>query len=169
MSLLEEAYKVKPIPDVESAILTLIDAREDSCLAFSGECWYENPGGEPVEIWDSADEAIDFDPIVDEDEPALIRRISGMPLLSLYFHPMKDDRWCLFLELEIPSDPLGNDATSFYTMFRQSMYAHWFKEDNEYAGIVTVSRFLGRDTALAARLISYYIRYYDHEADYHME
>lgn len=164
MDLIEELDKIPIIPEVEQAITSLMDSETITCTAFGGETWYETVEGERVIFQEpSGDTDVDetFD---DEEEDNLIPRISGMPVMTLFIYPMKNQEWWMSLSMEIPLDSEEEDVPSLYFMFRQSLFAPLFHMESEVDGIISLERYIGMDAVMAARLISYYIRYYDYES-----
>lgn len=163
MNYQDMLLRIKPIPEVEKAIVSLIDSKEDTCASFGGEGWYETPDGESVTFLESSEVSNEcFE--VEDNEDDLVYRISGMPIFLLHFYPLRDHRWWLLLDMYISCVTSDIHEPSQYSLFRQSTFAPLFREDYEVQGIKTVSRYIGQDIDVAARLISYFIRYYDYES-----
>lgn len=163
MTYEEMLSRVKPIPEVAEAVTKLIDSREDTYLEIGGESWYETVAGEKVIFLDPSEVSDDIE-YTQDDEDELIQRISGMPIITLYFYLIGNHSWWLSLWIEIPCDSEVKDTPSPYTLFRQSTFAPLFNEKYEVDRIVSVERYIGMDTEMAISLISYYIRYYDYES-----
>lgn len=174
MTLYEEIQKIKPIPEIQEAVEHLVnDNRKGSALSVFYDTWYEI-NGERVELCleevSESELASDTQECEEDYDNDLIERISGMPLILLFYYPRKNPSlWDICLSLDIPKYCEVSDAPSLYSLFLQSRYHSLF---HKYGGdledeTVCADLWLQKDINTAAKLISYYIRYYGCDQEVH--
>lgn len=168
MTYYEEIQKITPIPEIQEAVEHLVSTnKEIGGLSVFYDTWYEIDGRR-VELYltDESESEIESDTYeVEEDYGSeLITRISRMPLITLNYYPLKNTHiWDICLCLEIPNYCEVDDAPSLYSLFLLSKYHSLF---HKYGGdledeTVCADLWLEKDINTAAKLISYYIRYYE--------
>ncbi|MDE6339063.1 MAG: metallophosphoesterase [Muribaculaceae bacterium] len=168
MTLIESLRSLKAIPEVQYVAELLLNAdRKEGEMLVLYDSWDEIDG-ERVDWSKSTEpqdaEISDIKTVYNEDnEVDFVHRIVGMPEISLYYYPIGSSDWRITLEMDIPNIPEMEDTPSLYSLFRQSRFASLFRHlyEVEEDEIVTVCIDMGCDINDAAKLISYYIRYYE--------
>lgn len=152
----EEILKYDVIPEILEAVKNLTESGNcDKTLRVKYDSWYELDG-KRVDL--SSDDSAVF-------EAGIIRRIIGMPLIELDYrsYPIEGG-WSLFVSFVCPYAPGKNEESSIYSLFRQSRFQSMFKYylgDGE----ILMDANLAQDIEMAAKLISYYVRYYGCDRD----
>lgn len=165
MTLYECLRELKAIPEVQEAVELLLHAdRNMGSMLVYYDSWDEIDG-KRIEWTEqtSPGDTEDSNNETEYDDIDVVHRIIGMPEFMLMYWPKGSRDWNIELYIDIPNKPETEDARSLYSLFMQSMYAPLFQEDNrdEEDDIVTVSLNLDCDINDMARIISYYIRYFE--------
>ncbi|MBD5303766.1 MAG: metallophosphoesterase [Bacteroides sp.] len=168
MSLFECLRSLKVIPEVQYVAELLLNAdRKEGEMTVLYESWDEMDG-KRVD-WSKSTEPEDTEisdiktEYIEDNDPDFVHRIVGMPEISLNYYPMGSRDWHLTLWMDIPNIPEMEDTPSLYSLFLQSRFAPLFRYISEVGEgeIVSVCIDMGCDINDAAKLISYYIRYYE--------
>lgn len=167
----DEIKKHEALPEILEAVRNLTKARDrDGSLWVEYDSWYELDG-ERIEFSsdDSLPESLDPDEIIEESayfDMNVVHRIVGMPLIGLYYYadPI-GKKWNLYITFECPDIPEKKGAPSIYSLFRRSRFQSMFRYDMGVDDIHTADAGLRQDIEMAAKLISYYVRYYGCDQD----
>ena len=167
----EEILKYEVIPEILEAVRTLVKADcDESSLWVGFDDWYELDG-ERLEFI-SNDSSLETSVTTDLQEDSeymdmnMIHRISGMPLIELvYYADPVGRKWNLDITFECSDVSDKNGEPSIYSLFRKSRFQSMFRYDTRFDGIYEANARLNQDIEMAAKLISYYIRYYGCDQD----
>lgn len=167
----EEILKYEVIPEILEAVRTLVKADcDESSLWVGFDDWYELDG-ERLEFL-SDDSSLDKSDSTDLQEDSeymdmnMVHHISGMPLIGLsYSADPIGMKWNLHITFECPDISDKEGQPSIYSLFRKSRFQSMFRYDTGFDGIYNADASLNQDIEMAAKLISYYVRYYGCDQD----
>lgn len=168
MSISEMIYNITPISEIQEAVESLLNAgKNEGILTVQHKSWYEVDGNQVELYFDDGTESTTDDFCPDDEDEDLILKISGMPIIQLSYYPLEDNEWWLLLSMDIPKKSESKDVPSLYALFTHSHYQSLFSisgEKPEFENVLATVC-LGKDINTAAKLISYYIRYYGCDRD----